>query len=83
MAAIFGVLSMKSMPQALHSHSVYMEIVAHSNSSMMTKLTDCVVATDYFGAKERSEAFRKAWIGATEATLIERKEKKLLPSGLD
>ena len=50
---------------------------------MMTKLTDSVVATDYFGAKERSEAFRKAWIGATEATLIERKERKLLPSGLD
>ena len=38
---------------------------------------------DYFVAKERSEAFRKAWIGATEATLIERKERKLLPSGLD
>jgi len=74
---------MKSMSQALHSHSVYKEIVAHSNLSMMTKLTDCVVATDYFGAKERSEAFRKAWIGATEATLIERKERKLLPSEFD
>ena len=62
---------------------LYEEIVAHSNLSMMTKLTDCVVATDYFVAKERSEAFRKAWIGATEATLIERKERKLLPSDLD
>ena len=64
------------MSQALHSHSVYKEIVAHSNLSMMTKLTDCVVAADYFGEKERSEAFRKAWIGATEATLIERKDTK-------
>ena len=72
--AIFGALSMKSMSQALHSHSVYEEIVAHTNLSMMTKLTD------YFGAKEKSEAFRKAWIGATEATLIERKERKLLLS---
>ena len=71
------------MSQALHSSSVYKEIVAHSSLSMMTKLTDCVVATDYFGEKERREAFSKAWIGATEATLIERKERKLLPSGLD
>ena len=67
----------------LYSLSVYEEIVAHATLNMMTKLTDCVVATDYFGAKERSEAFRKAWIGATEATLIERKERKLLPSDLD
>ena len=74
---------MKSMPQALHSHSVYKEIVAHSSLSMMTKLTDCEIATDYFGTKERSEAFLKAWIGATEATLVERKERKLLPSDLD
>ena len=50
---------------------------------MMTKLTDCVVASgpaDHFGAKERSEAFRNAWIGATEATLVERKESRLFPS---
>ena len=71
------------MSQALHSHLVYKEIVAHSNLSLMTILTDCVVATDCFGAKERSDAFRKAWIGATEATLIERKERKLLPSDLE
>ena len=67
----------------LHSLSVYEEIVAHTNLNMMTKLTDCVVASDhsdYFGAKERSEAFRKAWIGATEATLVEQKESKLLLS---
>ena len=46
---------------------------------MMTKLTDSIVGADsshYFGAKERSEAFREAWIGATEATLIERKDTK-------
>ena len=73
------------MPPALHSFSIYEEIVAHTNLKMMTKLTDCVVAaetSDYFGAKERSEAFRKAWIGATEATLLDRKESKLLPSDL-
>ena len=53
---------------------------------MMTKLTDCVVSAeyyDYFGAKERSEAFREAWIGATEANLLERKETKLMPSDRD
>ena len=74
------------MPYTLHSLSVYEEIVAHSYSKMMTKLTDCVVSadsSDYFGAKERSEAFREAWIEATEATLLERKDKKLLPSDLD
>ncbi len=49
---------------------------------MMTKLTDCVVSadsSDYFGAKERSEAFREAWISATEATILESKETKLQP----
>ena len=74
------------MPIALYSLSVYDEIVAHTNLNMMTKLTDCVAASDpldYFGAKERSEAFRKAWIGATEATLVERKESKLLRSDLN
>ncbi len=68
------------MPPALHSLSVYEEIVAHANLSMMTKLTDCVVdscTSNCFGAKERSEAFRKAWISATEATLVDRKESKL------
>ena len=71
------------MSLPLHSSSVYEEIVAHANLNMMTKLTDCVVATDYFEAKERSEAFRKAWISATEATLVEHKENKILQSALD
>ena len=60
--------------------SIYEEIVAHSYSNLMTKLTDCVVSTDssdYFEAKERSEAFREAWIGATEAAILERKDKNL------
>ena len=69
----------------LHSLSIYEEILAHASLSMMTKLTDCVLAdqsdySDYFRAKERNEAYRKAWIGATEATLVERKERKLLTS---
>tara|TARA_Y100001968_G_C19188092_1_gene633821 strand:+ start:263 stop:490 length:228 start_codon:yes stop_codon:yes gene_type:complete len=74
------------MPHALHSLSIHEEIVAHANLSMMTKLTDCVVAndsSDYFGAKERSEAFREAWIGATEANLLERKDPKLIPLDLE
>ena len=74
------------MPPTLHSLSVYEEIVAHTNLNMMTKLTDCLVATynsEYFGAKERSEAFRKAWISATEATLVDRKESKLSPSDFE
>ena len=70
------------MSHALHSLSIYEEIVAHTNLNMMTKLTDCIVNSDYFEAKERSEAFRKAWIGVTEATLVERKESKLIPSYL-
>ena len=70
------------MPFALHSLSVYEEIVAHATLNMMTKLTDCVVdphPSDYFGVKEKNEAFLKAWIGATEATIVERKENNLLP----
>ena len=76
----------QGMPSALHSLSVYEEIVVHTNLKMMTKLTDCVVASDpsdCFGSKERSEAFRKAWISATEATLVERKQSKLFPLDLD
>ena len=68
----------KGMSYTLHSLSIYEEIVVHSYSSMMTKLTDCVVSADsydYFGARERSEAFREAWICATEAALLERKDK--------
>ena len=73
------------MDSTLHSLSVYEEIVAHTTLNMMTKLTDAVEpATQYWGgAKERSDAFRKAWISATEATLVERKENKLLPTDLD
>tara|TARA_Y100001968_G_C19239680_1_gene658771 strand:+ start:523 stop:738 length:216 start_codon:yes stop_codon:yes gene_type:complete len=71
------------MPHTPHSLSIYEEIVAHSYSNMMTKLTDCFVSADCFGANERSEAFREAWIGAAEATLVERKDTKLLPSNLD
>tara|TARA_B100000965_G_scaffold95171_1_gene77694 strand:+ start:327 stop:491 length:165 start_codon:yes stop_codon:yes gene_type:complete len=53
---------------------------------MMTKLTDCVVgndSSDYFGAKERSEAFREAWISATEANLLELKDSKLVSSNFE
>jgi len=73
------------MPQALHSLSVYEEIVAHTTLGMMTKLTDAVQpATRYWdNAEKRSEAFRKAWIGATEATLVERKESKVFPLDFD
>ena len=72
------------MPLTLHSLSVYEEIVVHTNLNMMTKLTDCVAASDnsdYFGAKERSEAFRQAWIRAAEAALVESKESKLIQLG--
>tara|TARA_B100000579_G_scaffold338630_1_gene289912 strand:- start:70 stop:291 length:222 start_codon:yes stop_codon:yes gene_type:complete len=73
------------MPYTLHSLSVYEEIVIHTSLQMMTKLTDALKpATDYWsGTKERSEAFRKAWISATEATLVDRKESELLPPGFD
>ena len=67
------------MPFTLHSLSVYEEIVAHANLNMMTKLTDYVASSgfsDCFGAKEKSDAFRRALISATEATLVERKESK-------
>ena len=73
------------MHATLHSLSVYEEIVAHTNLKMMTKLTDCeeiANPNDYLGAKEKSQAFRNAWITATEATLLERKETKLILSGL-
>ena len=78
------------MTSTLHSLSVYEEIVAHNNLNMMTKLTDAVEpATQYWGgAKERSDAFRKAWIKATEETLIRKQEgkvpaSKLYPPDLD
>jgi len=69
------------MPKALHLPSIYEEIVAHTTLSMMTKLTDSIQPANryYDNAEKRSEAFRKAWIGATEANLIERKERKLFP----
>jgi len=74
------MLARKGMPLTLHSLSVYDEIVAHATLNMMTKFTDCVVSvdsSDCFGSKERNEAFRKAWIGVAEATLVERKESRL------
>tara|TARA_Y100001968_G_scaffold304427_1_gene319458 strand:- start:5865 stop:5999 length:135 start_codon:yes stop_codon:yes gene_type:complete len=42
---------------------------------MMTKLTDCLVDSDCssFGAREKSEAFRQAWLGAKEASLLGKK----------
>ena len=70
------------MPFSLHSLSVYEEIVAHANFNMMTKLTDYAASSSFsncFGAKERSDAFRRAWISAAEATLVERKERNLFP----
>ncbi len=50
----------------------------------MTKLTDAVEpATQYWGgAKERSDAFRKAWIKATEETLIRKQVEKVPASKL-
>ncbi len=78
------------MTSTLHSLSVYEEIVAHNNLNMMTKLTDAVEpATQYWGgAKERSDAFRKAWIKATEETLVREQvakvpASKLYPPDLD
>ena len=79
-------LANKRLPNTLHSLLIYEEIVAHSYSSMMTKLTDFVVRTDssdYFGAKERREAFREAWIGTNEATPLGFKDTNLLTSDLD
>ncbi len=74
------------MTCTLHSLSIYEEIVAHNNLKMMTKFTDFLVETEstgYFGAKQRSEAFCNALIGATEATIVERIESKRLSSALD
>lgn len=83
--AIFSVISFKFLPPALHSLSFYEEIVAHATLSMMTKLTDAIQPeTRYWNnAEKQSQAFRKACIGAAEATLLERKERKLLPSAFD
>ena len=73
------------MNPTLHSLSVYEEIVAHTTLSMMTKLTDAIQpATRYWdNAEKRSKAIRKAWIGATEASLVERKESKVFPLDFD
>ena len=85
LAARFGVIFANSMQLTLYPLSIYEEIVAHATLNMMTKLTDYAVAdaSDFFGTKDRSEAFRKAWISAAEATLVERKESKLLLPDLD
>ena len=73
------------MSQTLHSLSVYEEIVAHTNLKMMTKVTDLVEPSTecWSEGKERSEAFRNAWISFTEATLVDRKERKLLSSDFE
>ena len=71
------------MTYALHSLSVYKEIIAHTNLNMMTKLTDSSVGNsshNYFVANERSDAFREAWVGATEANILVRKGTKLISS---
>ena len=51
----------------------------------MTKLTDAIQPANRYwdNDEKRSEAFRKAFIVATEATLIERKESKLFPLSFD
>ena len=68
------------MPQALHSLLVYEEIVANTTLRMMTKLTDAIQPANRYwdNDEKRSEAFRKAFIVATEATLIERKRKQAI-----
>ena len=73
------------MALTLLTLSVYEEIVVHATLNMMTKLTDSIQpASRYWDdAEKRSEAFRKAWIGATEATLVERKESKMFPSDFE
>tara|TARA_B100000945_G_scaffold296674_1_gene275130 strand:+ start:564 stop:785 length:222 start_codon:yes stop_codon:yes gene_type:complete len=73
------------MLQALHSLLVYEEIVANTTLRMMTKLTDAIQPANRYwdNDEKRSEAFRKAFIVATEATLIERKESKLFPLSFD
>ena len=63
------------MPLALHSCSVYEEIVAHANLKLMTKLTDHLVVgrdSDFY-TKEQNEAIRRAWISNTEVKILERK----------
>ena len=73
------------MLQALHSLSVYEEIVAHTTLSVMTKLKDAIHSANRYwdNAEKRSEAFRKALIVATEATIVERKESKFFPLDFD
>ena len=73
------------MSPALHSLSVYQEIVAHSSLNLMTKLTDGEVVgfNSFTTAKEQSEAFHRAWIANTEVKLLESKNQFINSSGLN
>ena len=69
------------MHLALHSLSVYKEIIAHTNLKLMTKLTDySPIGRTTFTAKEQDEALRRAWISNTEVKLLERKSKSTQPN---
>ena len=70
------------MVHALHSLSMYEEVVAHSKLKLMTKLTDYLVVNseNYLSAKEQNEAMLRAWISNTEVNLLERKTKLDLSS---
>ena len=51
------------MPPALHSFSIYEEIVAHTNLKMMTKLTHPPIeGTEYWSeaGKQNDESFQRA-----------------------
>ena len=70
------------MHLALHSLSVYEQIVEHANLKIMTKITDQVLidADNHCSAKEQSEALRRAWISNTEVKLLTRKSKLMSTS---
>ena len=64
------------MPSALHSPSIYQEIIEHTTLNLMTKLTDYALRNRSTPtAKEQDEALRRAWISNTEVKLLERKNK--------
>ena len=64
------------MTSALHSPSVYQEIVTHATLNLMTKLTDYA---EFYGtavtAKEQDKALQRAWISNTEIKILEAKAK--------
>ena len=69
------------MGLALHSLSVYNEIIAHANLNIMTKLTDNVTNSidKHLSGKEQSEALHRALLSNTEVKLLERKTKLVTP----